>query len=86
MQETEQQHQDSEEVYRMTGAVVLALADCGLETTRLRIAGFIREELARTEALSTEMETAMLSAIETLEIYPDQEVVERHRDGGDWVL
>ena len=86
MQETEQQHQDSEEVYRMTGAVVLALADCGLETTRLRIAGFIRGELARTQAWSPEMETAMLSAIETLEIYPDQEVVERHRDGGDWVL
>jgi len=37
-------------------------------------------------AWSPEMETAMLSAIETLEIYPDQEVVERHRDGGDWVL
>lgn len=49
MQETKQQHQDSEEVYRMTGAVVLALADCGLETTRLRIAGYFREELAIQE-------------------------------------
>lgn len=78
MQETEQHHGELERVYIMIGA--------GLETTRLRIAGFIREKLARIEALSTEMETAMLSAIETLKIYHDQEVVERHRDGGDWVI
>ncbi|KAA6093567.1 MULTISPECIES: hypothetical protein [Pantoea] len=80
----QQQHGELERVYTMIGAV--AMAGDGLETTRLRIAGFIRGELARTQAWSPEMETVMLGAIETLEIYPDQEVVERHRDCGDWVL
>ncbi|MDE8558910.1 DUF2767 family protein [Pantoea vagans] len=88
MQMAQQQHGELERVYTMIGAVVMVMAMAGddLETTRLRIAGFIRGELARTQAWSPKMETAMLSAIETLEIYPDQEVVERHRDGGDWVL
>lgn len=86
MQMAQQQQGELERVYTMIGAVVMAMAGDGLETTRLRIAGFIRGELARTQAWPPEMETAMLSAIETLEIYPDQEVVERHRDGGDWAL
>lgn len=42
MQVTEQQYGELEKVYTMIGAVVLALADDGLETTRLRIAAFIR--------------------------------------------
>lgn len=85
MQVTEQQYGELEKVYTMIGAVVLALASDGLETTRLRIAGFIREELARTEEWSPDMKTIMLNAINTLEIYPDQELVELHRDADDGV-
>ncbi|NEG64340.1 DUF2767 family protein [Pantoea agglomerans] len=86
MQVTEQQYGELEKVYTMIGAVVLALADDGLETTRLRIAAFIREELAKTDEWSPGMETVMLNAIDTLETYPDQEIVELHRDGDDGVL
>ncbi|MFL1819127.1 DUF2767 family protein [Pantoea agglomerans] len=86
MQVTEQQYGELEKVYTMIGAVVLALADDGLETTRLRIAAFIREELAKTDEWSPGMKTVMLNAIDTLETYPDQEIVELHRDGDDGVL
>lgn len=86
MQVTEQQYGELEKVYIMIGAVVLALAGDGLETTRLRIAGFIREELAETDEWSTDIKTVMLKAIDTLETYPDQEIVELHRDGDDGVL
>lgn len=86
MQDTEQQYGELEKVYTMIGAVVLALADDGLETTRLRIAAFIREELTKTDEWSPGMKTVMLNAIDTLETYPDQEIVELHRDGDDGVL
>jgi len=86
MQVTEQQYGELEQVYTMIGAVGLALADDGLETTRLRIAAFIREELAKTDEWSPGMKTVMLNAIDTLETYPDQEIVELHRDGDDGVL
>ena len=72
MQKTQQPHGELVKVYAMIGAVVMAMAGDGLETTRLRIAGFIREELARTDVWSPEMKTLMKSAIHTLEIYPDQ--------------
>ena len=81
MQKTELNHRDLEKVFTMIGAVVMAMAGDGLETTRLRIAGFIREELARTDVWSPEMKTLMKSAIHTLETCPDQAIVERHRDG-----
>ncbi|WP_129710698.1 DUF2767 family protein [Priestia megaterium] len=81
MQMTQQQHGELERVYTMIGAVVMAMAGDGLETTRLRIAGFIRGELARTDVWSPEMKTLMNSAIHTLETCPDQAIVERHRDG-----
>ncbi|MBP2171631.1 hypothetical protein J2125_004927 [Erwinia toletana] len=86
MQVTEQQYGELEKVYTMIGAVVLALAGDGLETTRLRIAAFIREELAKTDEWSPGMKTVMLNAIDTLETYPDQEIVELHRDGDGGVL
>ena len=86
MQITEQQYGELEKVYTMIGAVVLALADDGLETTRLRIAAFIREELAKTDEWSPSMKTVMLNAIDTLETYPDQKIVELHRDGDNGVL
>lgn len=86
MQVTEQQYGELEKVYTMIGAVVLALAGDGLETTRLRIAAFIREELAKTDEWSPGMKTVMLNAIDTLETYPDQEIVELHREGDDGVL
>ncbi|NIF03490.1 DUF2767 family protein [Pantoea sp. Acro-805] len=73
MQKTEQQHQDLEEVYRMTGAIVLALADCVLETTRLRIAGYFREELAITGKWSPRIMLAMQNVIAMLEILPDRD-------------
>lgn len=85
MQVTEQQYGELEKVYTMIGAVVMAMAGDGLETTRLRIAGFIREELARTEEWSPDMKTIMLNVINTLEIYPDQELVVLHRDADDGV-
>ena len=82
MQKTQQPHEELVKVYAMIGAVVMAMAgDDGLETTRLRIAEFIREELARTDVWSPEMKMLMKSAIHTLENYPDQAIVERHRDG-----
>jgi hypothetical protein len=80
MQKTQQPHEELVKVYAMIGAVVMAMAGDGLETTQLRIAGFIREELARTDVWSQEMKMLMKSAIHTLEIYPDQAIVERHRD------
>lgn len=86
MQVTEQQYGELEKVYTMIGAVVMAMASDGLETTRLRIAGFIREELARTEEWSPEMKTLMQSAVDSLETYPDQEIVEGHRDGDNGFL
>ncbi|RRW66924.1 DUF2767 family protein [Pantoea dispersa] len=88
MQKTEQQHQDSdsEEVYRMTGAVVLALADCGPETTRLSIAGYFREELAIPGKWSPGIMRAMQSVIDMLEILPDRDKVEFHRDEDGRVL
>ena len=52
-----------------------------IKSTWLRIAGFIRGELARTDIWSPEMKTLMESAIETQETYSDQAIVERHRDG-----
>jgi hypothetical protein len=81
MQKTQQSHEELVKVYAMIGAVVMAMAGDGLETTRLRIAGFIREELARTDVWSPEMKTLMQGTIETLEVYPEQDIVERHRDG-----
>lgn len=86
MHETEQQHQDSEEVYRITGAVVLALADCGLETTRLRIAGYFREELAIPGKWSPGIMRAMQNVTDMPEILPDRDKVEFHRDGDGKVL
>lgn len=79
---TQQQHGKPERVYTMIGAVVMAMAMAGdgPETTRLRIAAFLREEQARTQAWSPEMETAMLSAVRTPEICPDRVIVESHRD------
>lgn len=50
----------------MIGAVVLALAGDGLETTRLRIAAFIRDELAKTDQWSPGMKKIMLNAINAL--------------------
>ena len=66
MQKTQQPHEELVKVYAMIGAVVMAIADDGLETTRLRIDGFIREELARTDVWSPEMQTLMQGTIETL--------------------
>jgi hypothetical protein len=51
-QVTEQQFGELEKVYTMIGAVAIALADDGLETTRLRITPFIREELSKTDQWS----------------------------------
>jgi hypothetical protein len=73
-----------EKVYTIIGAVVMAMVGDGLEATRLRIAGFIREELVKTD--EPDMKTVMRYAIDTLENYPDQEIVELHRDGDDRVL
>ncbi|MDE8558935.1 hypothetical protein [Pantoea vagans] len=74
MQMAQQQHGEPERVYTMIGAVVMAMAGDGLETTRLRIAGFIRGE------------PAMPGAIGTQEICPDQDIVEFHRDEDGRVL
>ncbi|MFJ5162145.1 DUF2767 family protein [Pantoea sp. NPDC088449] len=81
MQKTELNHRDPEKVYTMIGAVVMAMASDDLETTRLRIAGFIRKELARVDVWSPEMKTLMQGAIGTLVVYPEQDIVEGHRDG-----
>ena len=71
MQKTQQPHKELVKVYAMIGTVVMAMAGDGLETTRLRIVGFIREKLVRTDVWSPEMKMLMKSAIHTLETYPD---------------
>lgn len=50
MQINQQQHEDIVKVYAMISAVVMAMAGDGLDITRQRIAAFIREEQARTQA------------------------------------
>lgn len=86
MQVTETERQDSEEVYQMIGEAVLMLADNGLETTRMRIAGFFREELARTDEWSLGIRLAMQNVIDMLEILPAWEKVEFHRNADGRVL
>ncbi|WP_258403469.1 hypothetical protein [Pantoea agglomerans] len=66
------------------GAVVMAMAGDGPENKRLRIIGFIREELVKTD--EPDMKTVMRYAIDTLENYPDQEIMELHRDDDNGVL
>lgn len=70
MQVTETERQDSEEVYRMIGEAVLMLADNGLETTRLRIAGFIRRDWSERTNSPPEMKTLMESTTNWT-TYPD---------------
>ena len=84
MQVTELQYDELEKVYTIIGVVVMAMAGDGPETKRLRIAGFIRQELVKTD--KPDMNTVMQYAIDTSETYPDQEIVELHRDGDDRVL
>lgn len=88
MQETELQHRDSdsEEVYRMTGAVVLALANCGYETTLMQIAGYFREELAIPGKWSPGIMRAMKNVIDMPEILPDRDEVAFHFDEDGRVL
>lgn len=62
----------------------MAMAGDGPENKRLRIIGFIREELVKTD--EPDMKTVMRYAIDTLENYPDQEIVELHRDDDNGVL
>lgn len=45
MQVTETERRDSEEACRLLGEAVLMLADAGLETNRIRLAGIFRSEL-----------------------------------------
>ncbi|WP_309250973.1 DUF2767 family protein [Pantoea agglomerans] len=73
-----------EKVYTKIGAVVMAMAGDGPENKRLRIIGFIREELVKTD--EPDMKTVMRYAIDTLENYPDQEIMELHRDDDNGVL
>ncbi|RAH27351.1 hypothetical protein DOT37_21310 [Pantoea agglomerans] len=62
----------------------MAMAGDGPENKRLRIIGFIREELVKTD--EPDMKTVMRYAIDTLENYPDQEIMELHRDDDNGVL
>lgn len=71
MQVTEKERQYSDEAYRMLGEAVLMLADAGLETTRIRLAGIFRSELDIPEKWSPGMADVMQIVIDKLEILPD---------------
>lgn len=71
MQVTETERRDSEEVYRLLGEAVLMLADAGLETTRIRLAGIFRSELDIPGKWSPGMADVMQIVIDKLEILPD---------------
>jgi len=71
MQVTETERRDSEEAYRLLGEAVLMLADAGLETTRIRLAGIFRSELDIPGKWSPGMADVMQIVIDKLEILPD---------------
>ncbi|PAW31267.1 hypothetical protein CIL06_22780 [Pantoea vagans] len=71
MQVTEKERQYSDEAYRMLGEAVLMLADAGLETTRIRLAGIFRSELDIPGKWSPGMADVMQIVIDKLEILPD---------------
>lgn len=71
MQVTEKERQYSDEAYRMLGEAVLMLADEGLETTRIRLAGIFRSELDIPGKWSPGMADVMQIVIDKLEILPD---------------
>lgn len=71
MQITEIEKRDSEEAYRLLGEAVLMLADAGLETTRIRLAGIFRSELGIPGKWSPGMADVMQIVIDKLEILPD---------------
>lgn len=71
MQVTEIEKRDSEEAYRLLGEAVLMLADAGLETTRIRLAGIFRSELDIPGKWSPGMADVMQIIIDKLEILPD---------------
>ncbi|MGC0834185.1 DUF2767 family protein [Pantoea agglomerans] len=76
MQVTETERRDSEEAYRLLGEAVLMLADAGLETTRIRLAGVFRSELDIPEKWSPGMADVMQIVIDKLEILPDVDSAE----------
>lgn len=78
MQVTETERRNSEEAYRLLGEAVLMLADAGLETTRLRLAGVFRSELGIAGKWSPGMADVMQILIDKLEILPDLDEVEQH--------
>lgn len=71
MQITEKERQHSDEAYRLLGEAVLMLADAGLETTRIRLAGIFRSELDIPGKWSPGMADVMQIVIDKLEILPD---------------
>ncbi|QAV47588.1 DUF2767 family protein [Pantoea agglomerans] len=71
MQVTEIEKRDSEEAYRLLGEAVLMLADAGLETTRIRLAGIFRSELDIPGKWSPGMADVLQIVIDKLEILPD---------------
>ncbi|MEN4546273.1 DUF2767 family protein [Pantoea agglomerans] len=71
MQVTEAEQRDSEEAYRLLGEAVLMLADAGLETTRIGLAGIFRSELDIPDKWSPGMADVMQIVIDKLEILPD---------------
>lgn len=70
MQVTEAERRDSEEAYRLLGEAVLMLADAGLETTRIRLAGVFRSELDIPGKWSPGMADVLQIVIDKLEILP----------------
>ncbi len=76
MQVTEEERRDSEEAYRLLGEAVIMLADAGLETTRIRLAGIFRSELDIPEKWSPGMADVLQIVIDKLEILPDVDSAE----------
>lgn len=76
MQVTEAERRYSEEAHRLLGEAVLMLADAGLETTRIRLAGIFRAELDIPEKWSPGMADVLQIVIDKLEIFPDVDSAE----------
>jgi len=71
MQVTEAERRYSEEAHRLLGEAVLMMADAGLETTRIRLAGIFRTELDIPGKWSPGMADVLQIVIDKLEILPD---------------
>ncbi|WLO87191.1 hypothetical protein NHB29_22500 (plasmid) [Pantoea agglomerans] len=86
MQITRTKCQDPEEIYWIIGEAVLMLDDNSLGKKRLRIAEFLREELAKTGEWSPGIRLGMQNVTDMLKFLTAWDKVESHCDAEARVL